>query len=53
MLKQVQHDEGALEISLSRAHVGAKETEMATQVAEKTVLGLDNPMGTDGFEFVE
>ena len=26
---------------------------MATQVAEKTVLGLENPMGTDGFEFVE
>ena len=26
---------------------------MATQVAEKTVIGLDNPMGTDGFEFVE
>ena len=27
---------------------------MATQFAEeKSVLGLDNPMGTDGFEFVE
>ena len=27
---------------------------MATQLAEdKGVLGLDNPMGTDGFEFVE
>ena len=26
---------------------------MATAVAEKGVLGLDNPMGTDGFEFVE
>jgi 4-hydroxyphenylpyruvate dioxygenase len=26
---------------------------MATAVEEKTVLGLDNPMGTDGFEFVE
>jgi 4-hydroxyphenylpyruvate dioxygenase len=26
---------------------------MATQVAEKGPLGLDNPMGTDGFEFVE
>ncbi|MGI8704909.1 MAG: 4-hydroxyphenylpyruvate dioxygenase [Sphingomicrobium sp.] len=26
---------------------------MATQVEEKTVLGLENPMGTDGFEFVE
>ncbi len=26
---------------------------MATQVAEKTILGLENPMGTDGFEFVE
>ena len=25
----------------------------ATQVAEKTILGLENPMGTDGFEFVE
>jgi len=26
---------------------------MATAVAEKSVLGLENPMGTDGFEFVE
>src|SRR5437868_832013 len=26
---------------------------MATQAAEKTILGLENPMGTDGFEFVE
>jgi 4-hydroxyphenylpyruvate dioxygenase len=26
---------------------------MTTQVAEKTILGLENPMGTDGFEFVE
>ncbi|HSV15113.1 MAG TPA: 4-hydroxyphenylpyruvate dioxygenase, partial [Tepidisphaeraceae bacterium] len=27
---------------------------MATQVADQTgILGLDNPMGTDGFEFVE
>ncbi|MEO8455312.1 MAG: 4-hydroxyphenylpyruvate dioxygenase [Sphingomicrobium sp.] len=26
---------------------------MATQVAETGVLGLQNPMGTDGFEFVE
>ena len=26
---------------------------MATSVEEKTVLGLENPMGTDGFEFVE
>ncbi len=26
---------------------------MATQVAEKSPLGLDNPMRTDGFEFVE
>src|SRR3954453_4831152 len=26
---------------------------MASAVEEKTVLGLDNPMGTDGFEFVE
>ena len=26
---------------------------MATQVAEKSPLGLENPMGTDGFEFVE
>ncbi len=26
---------------------------MATAVAEKGPLGLDNPMGTDGFEFVE
>ena len=26
---------------------------MATQVAEKSRSGLENPMGTDGFEFVE
>ena len=27
---------------------------MATQVADQTsILGLENPMGTDGFEFVE
>src|SRR5213082_2796085 len=26
---------------------------MASKVAEKTILGLENPMGTDGFEFVE
>src|SRR6478752_4545267 len=26
---------------------------MATKAAEKTILGLENPMGTDGFEFVE
>src|SRR5438046_4093023 len=26
---------------------------MATTVEEKTVTGLENPMGTDGFEFVE
>jgi 4-hydroxyphenylpyruvate dioxygenase len=26
---------------------------MATTVEDKSVLGLDNPMGTDGFEFVE
>src|SRR6058998_2760952 len=26
---------------------------MARAVEEKTILGLDNPMGTDGFEFVE
>ena len=26
---------------------------MATKVAEKTVTGFANPMGTDGFEFVE
>jgi len=26
---------------------------MATQAAEKGPLGLENPMGTDGFEFVE
>ena len=26
---------------------------MATQVAEKGPLGLENPMGTRGFEFVE
>src|SRR5688500_2079970 len=34
---------------LSRKGVNA----MATQVAEKGPLGLENPMGTDGFEFVE
>src|SRR3954467_10090557 len=26
---------------------------MATAVAEKGPLGLENPMGTDGFEFIE
>ena len=26
---------------------------MATQTVEKSPLGLENPMGTDGFEFVE
>ena len=26
---------------------------MSTQVDERTILGLENPMGTDGFEFVE
>jgi 4-hydroxyphenylpyruvate dioxygenase len=26
---------------------------MASAVEEKAILGLDNPMGTDGFEFVE
>jgi 4-hydroxyphenylpyruvate dioxygenase len=26
---------------------------MATALEDKTILGLDNPMGTDGFEFVE
>src|SRR6476469_2755211 len=26
---------------------------MATEAEEKTILGLENPMGTDGFEFVE
>jgi 4-hydroxyphenylpyruvate dioxygenase len=26
---------------------------MATEAAEKSILGLENPMGTDGFEFVE
>ena len=26
---------------------------MASQPAETTILGLENPMGTDGFEFVE
>jgi 4-hydroxyphenylpyruvate dioxygenase len=31
----------------------AKEIKMATQVAEQGPLGLENPMGTDGFEFVE
>jgi 4-hydroxyphenylpyruvate dioxygenase len=38
-----------------RAQLGRKGAfTMATQLAEeKSVLGLDNPMGTDGFEFVE
>src|SRR4030095_7222128 len=27
--------------------------QMSTQVAETSPLGLENPMGTDGFEFVE
>jgi hypothetical protein len=36
-----------------RSSWAAKEQVMATQIAEeKSVLGLDNPMGTDGFEFV-
>jgi 4-hydroxyphenylpyruvate dioxygenase len=26
---------------------------MASSVEEKTIIGIDNPMGTDGFEFVE
>src|SRR3954469_10804516 len=26
---------------------------MATEAPEKTILGIDNPMGPDGFEFVE
>jgi hypothetical protein len=30
----------------------AKEMSMATQVAEKGPLGLENPMGTDRLEFV-
>jgi 4-hydroxyphenylpyruvate dioxygenase len=38
-----------------KAQLGRKgASAMATQLAEdKGVLGLDNPMGTDGFEFVE
>jgi 4-hydroxyphenylpyruvate dioxygenase len=36
-----------------RSSWAAKENPMATQVAEKGPLGLENPMGTDGFEFVE
>src|SRR5947209_18907761 len=37
-----------------QAQLGGKgDVFMATQVAEKGPLGLDNPMGTDGFEFVE
>src|SRR5204862_6951402 len=31
----------------------SSDLDMASQVAEKTILGLENPMGTDGFEFVE
>jgi 4-hydroxyphenylpyruvate dioxygenase len=33
--------------------ISQKERKMATQLAEKGPLGLENPMGTDGFEFVE
>jgi 4-hydroxyphenylpyruvate dioxygenase len=36
-----------------RSSWAAKEISMATQVVEKGPLGLENPMGTDGFEFVE
>jgi 4-hydroxyphenylpyruvate dioxygenase len=37
-----------------RAQLGRKgEKPMATAVADKSPLGLENPMGTDGFEFVE
>src|SRR5438270_13585631 len=38
----------------AQAQLGGKgDSGMATQVAEKGPLGLENPMGTDGFEFVE
>src|SRR3954451_19146743 len=42
-------------MTLLREQLGRKGAlTMATQLAEdKGVLGLDNPMGTDGFEFVE
>src|ERR1043165_3136541 len=36
-----------------RSSWAAKESSMATTVEEKTVTGFANPMGTDGFEFVE
>jgi 4-hydroxyphenylpyruvate dioxygenase len=43
----------ALKCPPSKRSWAAKEIFMATQVAEKGPLGIDNPMGTDGFEFVE
>jgi 4-hydroxyphenylpyruvate dioxygenase len=47
----------ALKCDLGQRSWAAKEIEMASQVAEKSTpkgpLGLENPMGTDGFEFVE
>ncbi len=44
-----------LEMPLLQEQLGREEyLGMATQIAEeKGVLGLENPMGTDGFEFVE
>jgi 4-hydroxyphenylpyruvate dioxygenase len=44
----------SLEMPLSQEQLGAKGVNaMATAVEDKSILGLDNPMGTDGFEFVE
>ena len=43
-----------LEMARPQEQLDRKGDMMATQVAEKTgILGLENPMGTDGFEFVE
>jgi len=44
----------SLEMLMLQEQVGRKGVNgMATQVAHQSPLGLENPMGTDGFEFVE
>src|ERR1700741_4635476 len=41
-------------MAFTQAQLGRKGDQlMATKAAETTILGLENPMGTDGFEFVE
>src|SRR4051794_17911907 len=42
-----------LEMPRRPAQLADKETDMATTVDEPTATGFANPMGTDGFEFVE